>query len=70
MPTTMIVAVPCPFCHDVAELEVPTEGFMAWQSGELIQNALPELSADDREQLISGTCPKCWDELFPESEEE
>ena len=38
------------------------------QRGELIQEALPELSADQRELLISGTCPKCWDELFPPDE--
>ena len=35
-----------------------------WQAGELIQNAMPNLDADSREQLISGTCPKCWDEMF------
>ena len=65
-----IVVVNCPFCQKLAEVEVPFEGFMAWQSGELIQNAMPELSADSREQLISGTCPRCWDETFGVYDEE
>ena len=31
-----------------------------------IQHIFPEMSADDRERLISGCCPECWDELFLE----
>jgi hypothetical protein len=56
-------------CGESRTLEVPAEGFERWQAGELIQNAMPELSADDREQLISGTCGACWDRLFPSEDE-
>ena len=35
-----------------------------------IQDALSFLSADDREILISGICPKCWNEMFGMNEEE
>lgn len=70
MLTTMTVAVPCHICQEIVELTVPVEGFIAWQRGDYIQDAMPELSADDREMLISGTCPKCWDELFPSDEDE
>jgi len=60
---TTVVAVPCHFCQEVNEIEnVPVQGFANWQRGELIQNALPELNTDQRELLISGICPKCWDE--------
>jgi len=63
------VAVPCRSCQDVKRLEVNFNGFKSWQKGELIQNALPELNADQRELLISGTCPTCWDLMFlPEGE--
>jgi hypothetical protein len=48
---------------------VPEEGFHNWQGGELIQNALPELTADERELLISGTCPSCWDRMFGDYDE-
>jgi hypothetical protein len=69
MSATAIVAVPCRQCNEVTELNVGVRGFMAWQKGELIQNALPELSADQRELLISGTCDKCWKEMFGSDEE-
>ena len=65
-----IIVVNCPFCQKTAELEVSTKGFNAWQSGQYVQDAFPELDADSREQLISGTCPKCWDEIFSVSEED
>ncbi len=66
---TGVVAVPCRLCDQETDLTVNVEGFLAWQNGELIQNALPELDADQRELLISGTCPTCWDEMFPSDEE-
>jgi hypothetical protein len=68
MSNTTLVRVACPMCRESRTLEVPADGFERWQSGELIQNAMPELSADDREQLISGTCGKCWTELFGSDE--
>ncbi len=67
---TSVVAVPCRLCQQVTDLSVNIEGFIAWQGGEFIQDALPELSADERELLISGTCPTCWEEMFPSDEEE
>ena len=38
------VAITCPFCGESHAVEVNLAGFEAWQNGELIQNALPELS--------------------------
>lgn len=67
---TAVVAVPCRLCDTVHDLTVNVEGFVSWQAGEFIQEALPELDADDRELLISGTCPTCWDKMFPSDEEE
>ena len=70
MDETTTISICCPFCHNTTELVVPFEGYKAWQSGELVQNALPELSVDDREMLISGTCETCWDELFKIEDED
>ena len=67
---TAVVAVPCRLCNEVTDLTVNVEGFVTWQGGELIQKALPELDEDQRELLISGTCPTCWNEMFPSDEEE
>lgn len=71
MSATTIVAVPCRQCNEVTEINVDLDGFTRWcpPSGELIQDALPELSADQRELLISGTCDKCWIEMFGPEEE-
>lgn len=63
------VSVACAYCLEVHTFECDTKGVVAWQAGELIQNALPELSADERELMISGTCGDCWDEMFPEDSE-
>lgn len=58
------VVVSCPRCKKTGRIEVVAEEFEDWQAGELIQNAMPNLDADSREQLISGTCPTCWDDMF------
>lgn len=67
MNTTILVK--CPHCSAFTEVVAPTEAFRRWRNGEYIQDVLPELSDDDREALISGLCPDCWDEVFGEDDE-
>lgn len=62
------IAVQCPFCGCLNFINVSAEGYEAWKNGALIQNALPELSADEREMLMSGICPDCWNGMFGEEE--
>ena len=64
------VATVCPLCGDTKVLTLPEEGYMAWQNGENIQNALPEFDANDRERLVSGICPSCWDKMFSYDEDD
>lgn len=66
----MITVVKCWKCEVSHEIDVPTEGWKAWRSGELIQDALCGLSSGDRELLLSGTCGECFDKMFPEVEED
>lgn len=54
----------CVLCGKVSMVEVPEAGYDKWQSGAMIQDAMPELSSDDRELLISGTDPECWNKLY------
>lgn len=54
----------CPFCGKTNVLSLPLEGFLEWRAGALVQDAFPDLSADEREQLISGMCPNCWEKMF------
>jgi len=50
----------CPLCSKTEIIAVPTERHRNWVNGAHIQNALPNLTANQREQLISGVCPPCW----------
>lgn len=36
----------------------------AWKSGTLIQDAMPNLSADEREFIMTGITAEEWEELF------
>lgn len=54
----------CPFCGTPHSVSVPSKGYQAWQDGELIQRAMPQLSPTEREQLISGMCPTCQKKIF------
>lgn len=54
----------CNRCKDQVEMKVVQGDYEAWENGKLIQDAMPYLSADEREVLISGTCGPCFDKLF------
>ena len=58
------VVTRCPFCGHANEVEVNEMDYLDWSDGELAQVAFPYLSADEREMLISGICPTCWDGMF------
>ena len=40
------------------DIPVTQEQLDAWKSGVLIQNAMPNISADDREFLMTGITPE------------
>jgi hypothetical protein len=47
---------------------VSESGIANWRGGALIQDALPELDADQRELLISGIHAGCWAKMFRDDE--
>ena len=67
---SVVISMVCPFCGNEHTVEVSEYAFYQWQDGALIQNAMPTLSATEREQLISHICPACQDSLFGEEPEE
>lgn len=69
---TQIRSKRCPSCGDTKVLTVTKAEWHSWlsDSSQLIQNVFRSLSDDDRERLITGYCPKCWDALFMESSDE
>jgi hypothetical protein len=54
----------CRWCGDIGEVEVPYAGLLAYHKGALIQDAFPDLDKTLREQIISGTHPECWGEMY------
>jgi len=48
------------------DLPVTLEQVSAWRSGMLVQDAMPHLSIDDREWLITGITPDEWPEEVEE----
>ncbi len=61
--------VECPICHVQKMLFVAPEDYVRWQNGELIQDCFPYRSPDEREMLISGICPDCWEGMFSAEED-
>jgi hypothetical protein len=50
------------------EINVTQAQLNDWASGTLIQDAMPHLSADDREFLMTGITPEEWNKHFNEEE--
>jgi len=46
------------------EIPVTQEQLDRWAAGELIQNAMPELTADEREFIKTGVTPEEWENVF------
>jgi hypothetical protein len=55
---------------NVSSMDIPvTEDQLAkWQAGALIQNAMPNLSADQREFIMTGITPAEWDLEYAEED--
>jgi hypothetical protein len=60
---------PCLGCGQTAWFSMTQEQYNAWKQGVHVQVIFPDWSAEDREMLISGTCPDCWEEMWAEEED-
>ena len=52
------------------DIDVEPEQVKAWQNGVLIQDAMPELSASDREFIMLGITQEEWEGLYPDELED
>jgi len=50
-------------CNKEGFVEVSSEGYMARKRGAFVQEAFFDLDESLREQIISGTHPKCWESM-------
>lgn len=63
----MIFARKSPLTGVVNQREIPVtqEQYSAFMNGTMIQDAMPNLSADDREFILTGITPEDWATIFP-----
>ena len=64
----MIIEKESPFSGNVNRMDIPVTlaQIEAWKGGELIQDAMPNLTADEREFLMTGITPEEWENTFGE----
>lgn len=68
-PESVVIRLTAWDTKKVYQLELPADGYYRWMDGAVIQKALPQLSVDERELLISGTDPSDPTGIFDEPEE-
>lgn len=62
MASDWLIKTVCVFCGTEHTRYIPLEKWIEWRiHGKYIQDVFPDMSVDEREILISGTC--CWDEM-------
>ena len=67
MAATILKEVTCKVCGAKHVIIIPAAGYLKWAKGQAkIQDALPGLTDDERELLMSGICGKCFDKMFSE----
>ena len=62
--------ITCPSCGMEKFIDVDEEKLDAWIGGKLIQDAFPDLSPQEREEIKTGFCEKCWNEMWKEVEDD
>jgi hypothetical protein len=59
-------AIRCMWCSEVSFVIAEDIEWDMWDAIDrpYVQRCFPTMSANDRELLVSKTCPICWDEMF------
>lgn len=69
-PFVTVTTLPCFVCGETSEVEVDANAYRYWKNGELlVQDAFPGMSPEQRELLITGTHPSCWDSMFSDEDD-
>ncbi|MBP3752154.1 MAG: WYL domain-containing transcriptional regulator [Pyramidobacter sp.] len=65
-----MISTQCPFCSQETEIPINLIDLFSWEvDGLPAQDAFPYLTDDQREMIISGTCPSCWCSLYEQDED-
>lgn len=54
----------CIRCKNVVTIMANPDDMQAWKDGQLIQRAMPYLSDNEREIMVSKICGPCFDKIF------
>lgn len=49
---------------NVMEIDVTREQIAQWEGGMLIQDAMPNITSDEREFIMTGITPQEWDSIM------
>lgn len=67
--TVEVHTASCIGCGKRSKITIPKAGYDAWiVEGEYLQVALADLSPEQRELVLTGIHPKCWDDIAPEED--
>jgi len=65
MKNPMTLEVDCIKCGSTTNIAVEQDDLKRYMNKEgLVQEIFPYLSSDERELIISGICPACWNKIF------
>ena len=53
---------------NVMDIDITQAQLAAWVDGSLIQDVMPDISADEREFIMTGITPDEWNAMFGEDE--
>ena len=51
--------------ENTLEIDITQEQITAWCNGTHIQNAMPDLTPDEREFIMTGIMADSWEKMFP-----
>ena len=60
------LSIRCCRCGELKTFTVPVKGFdnYMFNTHICIQDAMPDVSPENREMMITGICSSCWKKLF------
>ena len=68
-PDEYLIVRTCTFCGKGTATVVPAQGLWDWEHGKFSQVAFPNLTAGEREQVMTGTHDACYDKFMKDPDE-
>jgi len=60
-----VETLPCILCKKTSIIELDEDKYEKYMEGESkIETIWPDKTADEREMIMTGTHPECWEKIF------